>query len=210
MYLFINCIGIFVFLGLAFLFSKSKEEIRWRSIGVLFGMNLFIAWFLTQFSIGRELVSIAAAGFVWLVDVAYTGIAFAFPDWVHGCNTLASIVTSPKYATPHMKQLGIFNIDGVDCGEKESAPLGAFGRLTELSRGKDTTIGHWEIAGIVSEKPLPTYPDGFPPEIIAKLEKAFGRKILCNKPYSGTQVIHGSGSGPSLPGRRHLAGCAGG
>ncbi len=111
----------------------------------------------------------------------------------HGCNTLASIVTSPKYATPHMKQLGIFNIDGVDCGEKESAPLGAFGRLTELSRGKDTTIGHWEIAGIVSEKPLPTYPDGFPPEIIAKLEKAFGRKILCNKPYSGTQVIHDYG-----------------
>ena len=104
----------------------------------------------------------------------------------HGCNTLASIVQSENYATPHMKQLGIFNIDGVDCGEKEAAPIGSFGRLTELSRGKDTTIGHWEIAGIVSEKPLPTYPDGFPPEVIAKLEKAFGRKILCNKPYSGT------------------------
>ena len=83
MYLFINCIGIFVFLGLAFLFSKSKEEIRWKSIGVLFGLNVFVAWFLTQFSIGREIVSAAAAGFVWLVDVAYTGIAFAFPDWVH-------------------------------------------------------------------------------------------------------------------------------
>lgn len=111
----------------------------------------------------------------------------------HGCNTLASIVQSENYATPHMKQLGIFNIDGVDCGEKEAAPIGSFGRLTELSRGKDTTIGHWEIAGIVSEKPLPTYPDGFPPEVIAKLEKAFGRKILCNKPYSGTQVIHDYG-----------------
>ena len=111
----------------------------------------------------------------------------------HGCNTLASIVQSAEYTTPHMKQLGIFNIDGVECGEKEAAPIGSFGRLTERSRGKDTTIGHWEIAGIVSEKPLPTYPQGFPPEIIAKLEKAFGRRILCNKSYSGTQVIHDYG-----------------
>ncbi len=105
------------------------------------------------------------------------------------CNTLRSIAQSEKYATPNLQKLGLFNIDGVECGQKEDAPIGSFGRLRELSRGKDTTIGHWEISGIVSERPLPTYPDGFPADVIGKLEKAFGRKIICNKPYSGTKVI---------------------
>ena len=105
------------------------------------------------------------------------------------CHTLQTIAKSAKYDTPQMKKLGLFNIDGVDCTPKEAAPAGAYGRLRELSRGKDTTIGHWEIAGIVSERPLPTYPDGFPADVIDRLEKAFGRKIICNKPYSGTKVI---------------------
>ena len=111
----------------------------------------------------------------------------------YDCNTLRSIVSSPYYSTPNMKKIGLFNIDGVDYAEKEPAPSGSFARLQEKSMGKDTTIGHWEIAGIVSSKPLPTYPDGFPAEVIAELEKAFGRKVLCNKPYSGTQVIHDYG-----------------
>ncbi len=111
----------------------------------------------------------------------------------HDCNTLRSIVSSPYYSTPNMKKIGLFNIDGVDYAEKETAPSGSFARLQEKSMGKDTTIGHWEIAGIVSSKPLPTYPNGFPAEVIAELEKAFGRKVLCNKPYSGTQVIHDYG-----------------
>lgn len=106
------------------------------------------------------------------------------------CNTLKSIVASPKYDTPNMKKLGLFNIDGVGCGTPEAQPIGSFARLRELSRGKDTTTGHWELAGIVSEQPMPTYPDGFPADLIAKLEEAFGKKILCNKPYSGTAVIH--------------------
>ncbi len=105
------------------------------------------------------------------------------------CNTLRSIQASAKYATPNMAKMGLFNIDGVGCGTPEADPTGSFARLRELSRGKDTTTGHWEIAGIVSERPMPTYPNGFPADLIAKLEKAFGRKILCNKPYSGTQVI---------------------
>lgn len=109
------------------------------------------------------------------------------------CNTLRSISSSKEYDTPNMKKIGLFNIDGVGCGTPEAQPIGAFARLRELSRGKDTTTGHWEIAGIVSERPMPTYPDGFPPEVIAELEKAFGRKIICNKPYSGTQVIHDYG-----------------
>lgn len=111
----------------------------------------------------------------------------------HDCNTLRSIVSSKEYSTPNMKKIGLFNIDGVDYAEKEALPLGAFARLQEKSRGKDTTIGHWEIAGIVSPDALPTYPNGFPADVIAELEKAFGRKILCNKPYSGTKVIHDYG-----------------
>ncbi|EET59612.1 phosphopentomutase [Marvinbryantia formatexigens DSM 14469] len=106
-----------------------------------------------------------------------------------GANTLATIRKSEKYDTPNMKKLGLFCIDGVEPVPDQPPLEGAFGRLTEASRGKDTTIGHWEIAGIISEKPLPTYPDGFPQEVLDELEKATGRKILCNKPYSGTQVI---------------------
>jgi phosphopentomutase len=109
------------------------------------------------------------------------------------CHTLQTIVRSTQYNTPNMKRLGLFNIEGVECGEKELAPIGAYGRLQERSRGKDTTIGHWEIAGIVSETPLPTYPEGFPADVIARLEKALGRKIICNKPYSGTKVIEDYG-----------------
>ena len=113
-------------------------------------------------------------------------------------NTLASCAASEKFCVPNLSKLGLFNIDGVDCRPREKNPLGSFGRLVEASAGKDTTIGHWEIAGIVSERPLPTYPEGFPPELIDELEKNFGRKILCNKPYSGTQVIHDFG-------REHIA-----
>lgn len=106
-----------------------------------------------------------------------------------GANTLATIRKSEEYLTPNMEKLGLFCIDGVEPVKNQPPVIGSFGRLTEASRGKDTTIGHWEIAGIISEKPLPTYPDGFPREVLEKLEKATGRKILCNKPYSGTQVI---------------------
>lgn len=104
-------------------------------------------------------------------------------------NTLRSIVSSKEYDTPNLKKLGMFNIDGVGCGSPIENPIGSFARLRELSRGKDTTIGHWEIAGLVMNRPLPTYPNGFPPEVISDLEKSFGRKIICNKPYSGTKVI---------------------
>ncbi len=108
-------------------------------------------------------------------------------------NTLKSIAASKNFNTPNLARLGLFNIDGVDFYRREENPRGAFARVIEASAGKDTTIGHWEIAGIISKKPLPTYPDGFPPEVISELEKSFGRKILCNKPYSGTKVIHDFG-----------------
>ncbi len=106
-----------------------------------------------------------------------------------GSNTIKAASRSPYFSMPNMRKLGFFNIDGVDIGEKEPSPQGAFARLTEVSKGKDTTIGHWEIAGVVSPKPLPTFPEGFPSETIAEFERRTGRGILCNKPYSGTEVI---------------------
>ena len=106
-----------------------------------------------------------------------------------GVNTLASVSSSPLFKAKNLKKLGLFNIDGVDVGEKEISPKAAYCRLSELSDGKDTTIGHWEIAGIVSEKPLPTYPNGFPESVIKEFEQKTGRKVICNKPYSGTEVI---------------------
>ena len=106
-----------------------------------------------------------------------------------GANTLASIVKSDKYDTPNMKKIGLFNIEGVDCAEGVEKPVGSFARMREASMGKDTTIGHWEIAGVISPNPMPTYPDGFPEEVLEPFRKATGRGVLCNKPYSGTEVI---------------------
>ena len=110
-----------------------------------------------------------------------------------GSNTLAALSQMEWFDPKNMAKLGLFNIDTVDCGEKEQEPAGTYGRMIEVSAGKDTTIGHWELAGIVSERPLPTYPDGFPEEIIAEYERRTGRGVLCNKPYSGTEVIHDYG-----------------
>jgi len=106
-----------------------------------------------------------------------------------GSNTLLSISQSQKFHAPNLRRLGLMNIDGVTAGERQLAPEGCFARLNEKSKGKDTTIGHWEISGIVSEKPLPTFPHGFPDEVIKKFEQATGRKTLCNRAYSGTEVI---------------------
>lgn len=104
-------------------------------------------------------------------------------------NTLGSVSASSFFHMPNMKKLGLFNLDGVTVGEKESAPLGRIARLKEASRGKDTTIGHFEIAGVYSGSPLPTYPDGFPEEILKEFSRQCKREVLCNKPYSGTEVI---------------------
>ncbi len=106
-----------------------------------------------------------------------------------GSNTLRAASTSKYFSMPNMRKLGLFNIDGVEIGTPESSPLGAFARMTEASKGKDTTIGHWEIAGVISPQPLPTYPQGFPAEIIREFSQKTGRGVLCNKPYSGTEVI---------------------
>ncbi|MBR5309972.1 MAG: phosphopentomutase [Oscillospiraceae bacterium] len=106
-----------------------------------------------------------------------------------GSNTLASCAKSGKLNIPNMISLGLGNIDGVSCIEKAEKPKGAFCRHLEVSMGKDTTTGHWELAGVISKKAFPTYPDGFPQEVIDKFKEATGLDVLCNKPYSGTKLI---------------------
>ena len=110
-----------------------------------------------------------------------------------GVDTLASCAATGKLHIPNMVKAGLGNIDGVSCLPKVDAPTGAYARLKEASMGKDTTIGHWEIAGVISPEPLPTYPEGFPQEVLDAFEAATGRGCLCNLPYSGTDVIRDYG-----------------
>ena len=111
-------------------------------------------------------------------------------------NTIGAVSKSDKLIVPNLKELGLFQIEGVKVSEKIDpgrTHTARIARMTEKSAGKDTTIGHWEIAGLVSPKPLPTYPGGFPKEILDEFSKQTGRGVLCNKPYSGTQVINDFG-----------------
>ncbi len=112
-----------------------------------------------------------------------------------GVSTIGSVSESSFFHVPNLQKLGLFNIEGVRCRGQEPAknPLAAVARMKEASRGKDTTIGHWEIAGLVSKEPLPTYPNGFPEEVIDDFSKLTGRGVLCNKTYSGTEVIRDYG-----------------
>ncbi len=110
-----------------------------------------------------------------------------------GTNTIRSVASSSYFHVPNMKKMGLFNIDGVDCGEKEQEITAAVARMKEASKGKDTTTGHWEIAGVISGRPLPTYPNGFPQDILDEFSRRTGRGILCNRPYSGTEVIRDYG-----------------
>ncbi len=104
-----------------------------------------------------------------------------------GSNTLKAIRTSEYFNCPNLEKMGLFNIDGVLGGIKN--PTASFGKMSEQSLGKDTTLGHWEIAGLITNHALPTYENGFPKDIISEFEKLTQKKVLCNKPYSGTEVI---------------------
>ncbi len=121
--------------------------------------------------------------------------AAAFGD--EGTNTLRSCTKSSEFRAPNLAKLGLFKIDGIETARKipelDVEPSGTYARLRESSMGKDTTIGHWEIAGLISPKPLPTYPNGFPDDVIKAFEEKVGRKVLCNLPYSGTKVINDYG-----------------
>lgn len=123
--------------------------------------------------------------------IGYEPDAHLFGDV--GANTMKRISKSEKFNIPNLTNMGLGSIDGVDYLEKCDTPLAKVARLREISMGKDTTIGHWEIAGIISENPLPTYPDGFPDEVLNAFSEATGRAVICNKPYSGTDVIRDYG-----------------
>lgn len=131
---------------------------------------------------------------VFLIVLDSFGIG-EMPDAVgygdRGTNTLASVAASPFFHIPNMEKMGLLQIDGVEIKKEEKGKdhTAVIARMKEKSKGKDTTIGHWEIAGICSEKPLPTYPSGFPLDLLAKFCSMTGRGVLCNKPYSGTEVI---------------------
>ena len=107
----------------------------------------------------------------------------------YNVNTLRSCASSPYFSVPNMLKAGLGDIDGVGFLPKEAHPAGAYCKLAEASMGKDTTIGHWELAGVVSPDPLPTYPNGFPEEVMKPFCEATGRGCLANAPWSGTEVI---------------------
>ena len=125
------------------------------------------------------------------VGIGYAPDAADFGD--HGANTMKRISASDKFNIPTLIKMGLGNIDGVDFLPKTESPVAAVARLREKSRGKDTTTGHWEMMGIISERPMPTYPDGFPKELLDEFSKRVGRGVICNKPYSGTDVIRDYG-----------------
>lgn len=127
---------------------------------------------------------------VFLIVLDSVGIG-AMPDAAEwgdeGSDTLGVIRRHPAFDCPNLTALGLFDIDGVK--DRIAGGKACRARMREASKGKDTTIGHWEIAGIYSPRPLPTYPNGFPKELLDEFSKRTGRGVLCNKPYSGTEVI---------------------
>lgn len=108
----------------------------------------------------------------------------------YNVNTLGSIArATTDFKIPNLVKMGLGQIEGIDYIEKTDAPIAAFGRAAEVSNGKDTSTGHWEIAGLYIEEAFKTYADGFPPHIMDAFEAKIGRKTLCNKPYSGTELL---------------------
>lgn len=110
-----------------------------------------------------------------------------------GSHTLKSLCGSGGLNIPNLQQMGLFNIDGIGCGTPTFAPSAAYCKCAEQSVGKDTTTGHWELAGLISKQMMPTFPNGFPDEIIQQIRDLTGREVLCNRPYSGTEVIRDYG-----------------
>ncbi len=133
---------------------------------------------------------------VFLIVLDSFGIG-AMPDSTEygdvGVNTLKTVAGSSHFNVPNMAKMGLLNIDGVNVGKKADAPAAVVARMEEASKGKDTTIGHWEIAGVYSPKPLPVFENGFPEDFLEEFSKKVGRGVICNKPYSGTVVINDYG-----------------
>ena len=114
--------------------------------------------------------------------------AAAFGD--RGSDTLGHVLASRDVKIPHLRALGLGNLTPTFDGARHSRPEGAFGKMAARSAGKDTATGHWEMAGVVTEKPFRTFPDGFPPEIVEPFEQRIGREVLGNKAASGTVILN--------------------
>jgi phosphopentomutase len=106
-----------------------------------------------------------------------------------GSDTIGNVLAAEKPTLPNLQRLGLGNVRSLPNLPPHSKPIGAFGKAAIFSDGKDTTVGHWEMAGIITPIPFPTYPDGFPSRVLAPFEKAIGRRVLGNKPASGTEII---------------------
>jgi phosphopentomutase len=124
-----------------------------------------------------------------LPDAAEYGDVPNGGDWLNGRNTLGHIAQSRPLLLPNLVNLGLANIAPLAGLKPPSVPAGFFGKGATHSPGKDTTTGHWEMAGIWLNQAFPVYPDGFPPEIMEPFERAIGKKTLGNKPASGTEII---------------------
>ncbi len=111
-----------------------------------------------------------------------------------GSNTILSLIKSKNFNCPNLTKAGLFNIPTLNCGRETASPFAAYGYAAERSAGKDTIAGHWEIAGVITDRPFPVYPEGFPPEVIKTFEAAIGTSTLCNRPYSGTEAIKDYGA----------------
>jgi len=112
-----------------------------------------------------------------------------------GSHTLGNIARAQTgISLPHLQKLGLGNITPLEGIPPENTPIASYGKMAELSAGKDTTTGHWELMGLVLEDPFPTYPDGFPEEVISEFTRCIGREVLGNKPASGTKIIEELGA----------------
>ena len=128
--------------------------------------------------------------FLFVLDSCGIGAQPDAPAFGDGdCHTLRRIAASPAFCADTLCRLGLGCIDGQAYLPVAEKPLAAVARLTECSAGKDTTIGHWELSGVISRRPMPTYPEGFPAAVLDAFSAATGRGVLCNRPCSGTQVI---------------------
>lgn len=127
------------------------------------------------------LIVLDSVGIGALADAAAYGDA--------GADTLGHIIHTCHPQIPNMMKLGLGHIDEISFSADSSVPAGCYGKLREVSAGKDTTTGHWEIAGVQLERPFPTFPEGFPQDFIDRFEKATGRGTLGNKPASGTAIL---------------------
>jgi phosphopentomutase len=137
------------------------------------------------------LTSVSCKALIIVLDGVGIG---ALPDAAQygdeGSNTLGNLAAAVGgLALPNLERLGLGNIAPLAGVAPQAAPTGNFGKMAEASPGKDSTSGHWEMMGLVMEKPFPTYPHGFPPAVVTAFEQAIGRGTIGNVAASGTEII---------------------